>query len=58
MSEYIDGLMQGSHKLTKNQIHAWAKASRNRVKEGKEAEALRKARTKTNHKFKPILEAL
>ena len=41
--EYIDGLMQGSHRLTKDQIHAYAKASRNRVRKGKEAEALRKA---------------
>jgi len=43
MSEYIDGLMQGSHRLTKGQTHAWARASRNRVKKGQEAEALRKA---------------
>ena len=41
--EYIDGLMQGSHRLTKDQIHAYAKASRIRVRKGKEAEALRKA---------------
>lgn len=43
MSEYIDGLIEGSHRLTKDQIHSWARASRNRVRKGKEAEALRKA---------------
>jgi|21_taG_2_1085346.scaffolds.fasta_scaffold11100_5 hypothetical protein len=56
--EYIDMLLTGNHKKTADEHHAYAKASRKRVKEGRDIEARRKARAKTNYKFKPILEAL
>jgi len=42
--EYVDMLFKGgSHALTAKEHHAYAKASRIRVRKGKEAEALRKA---------------
>tara|TARA_R100000781_G_C3980489_1_gene93348 strand:+ start:162 stop:350 length:189 start_codon:yes stop_codon:yes gene_type:complete len=53
MSEYIDGLLEGSHKLTPDQFHAWAKASRKRVYLGKIAESIRKASAK-KHNCKEI----
>jgi len=43
MSEYIDGLTEGSHRKTDKEHFAFAEAARVRVKKGKEAEALRKA---------------
>lgn len=57
-SEYIDNLfVGGSHRLTEDQHHAYAKASRRRVAEGKKAEALRKAAAnKKECKFKRPLE--
>ena len=55
MKEYFDMLIEGSHKLTKDQLHAWAKASRRRLKEGREADARRRAaaKNKTCKKFSP-----
>ena len=43
MKDKVDMLIEGSHKLTKKQIHDWAKTSRKRVKEGREGEARRRA---------------
>lgn len=43
MSEYIDGLIEGSHKKTLEEQLKFAEAARVRVRKGKEAEALRKA---------------
>ena len=57
--EYVDMLVQGNHKLTKNQFHAFAKATRKRLREGREVEARRRAAAKKkNCKFKPYVEAL
>jgi len=59
MSEYVDMLVQGNHKLTKDQLHAFAKATRKRVREGREVEARRKATVKKmNCKIKTYVEAL
>ena len=59
MSEYVDMLVQGNHKLTKDQLHAFAKATRERLREGREVEARRKATVKKmNYKIKPYMEAL
>ena len=57
VDEYIDMLVQGNHKLTKDQHHAYAKASRRRVAEGKKAQAIRKAAAKKKKcKFKRPLK--
>ena len=39
MKDKVDMLIEGSHKLTKKQIHDWAKTSR----KGREGEARRRA---------------
>jgi hypothetical protein len=60
MSEYIDGLMEGSHKNTAKENFAFQEASRKRLKLGELAEAKRKAAAKNNKSFtfKPFLEGL
>jgi hypothetical protein len=59
MKEYVDMLLEGSHKKTSNEHHAFAKASRKRLMEGREVEARRKATVKKmNCKIKPYMEAL
>ena len=59
MSEYVDMLVQGNHKLTKDQLHAFAKATRERLRERREGEARRRASVKKmNCKIKPYMEAL
>lgn len=60
MKDKVDMLIEGSHKLTKKQIHDWAKTSRKRVKEGREAEARRKAAIKKGNtkKFSPDINTI
>tara|TARA_Y100000593_G_C4101554_1_gene233502 strand:- start:369 stop:560 length:192 start_codon:yes stop_codon:yes gene_type:complete len=60
MKEYFDMLIEGSHKLTKDQLHAWAKASRRRLKEGREVQARRIAasKNKTCRKFSPDINTM
>ena len=57
MKEYIDGLIEGSHRKTDKEHFAFAEAARVRVKKGKEAEALRKATaSRKDVKFKRPLK--
>tara|TARA_R100000781_G_scaffold40643_1_gene28094 strand:- start:631 stop:819 length:189 start_codon:yes stop_codon:yes gene_type:complete len=59
MKEYIDGLIEGSHRKTEDEIHAWAKASRKRVKEAKEVSARREATAKNKIcKLKPYVKSV
>ncbi|SVC43458.1 uncharacterized protein METZ01_LOCUS296312 [marine metagenome] len=46
--EYVDMLMVGSHRLTKNELHLYAKMMRKRREEGRKANALRKENARTN----------
>ena len=57
----IDMLIEGNHRLTKEQHHANVKASRKRIREGEEGEARRMSMAKTmgeHYKLKPYIEAL
>ena len=57
--EYTDMLFEGNHKLTKNEVHAWAKATRKRVLEAKKYAARQKSRTfNKDYKMKPYTEPL
>jgi len=59
MNDYIDGLIEGSHKKTTKEHFAFQEASRKRLKIGAKADAKRRAvaRRKTCT-FKPFLEGL
>tara|TARA_R100000656_G_scaffold89330_1_gene65166 strand:+ start:1390 stop:1566 length:177 start_codon:yes stop_codon:yes gene_type:complete len=57
----VDMIYEGNHRLTKDQHHAVAKASRKRIREGKEGEVIRKRMSKSiseHYKLKPYIEAL
>ena len=59
--EYIDMLIQGNHKLTKDQHHAVARTRRKRIRLGKKGDARRERMAKSlgrHYKRKPFLEAL
>ena len=59
--EYIDMLIQGNHRLTKNEHHAVAKTARKRIRLGKKGDARRERMAKSlgrHYKRKPFLEAL
>lgn len=60
MSEYIDGLIEGSHRKTDKEHFAFQEASRKRLKLGELAVAKRKAAAQNNKSFtfKPFLEGL
>ena len=61
MKEYVDMLMEGHHRLTKNQLHAFTKAARKRLRLRNEGIARRKriAESIGNHyRKKPYLEVL
>jgi len=48
MNEYVDMLMDSNHRLTKDELHLYAKMMRKRRKEGKKFAALRKENARTN----------
>ena len=59
--EYVDMLIEGHHRLTKNQLHAFTKASRKRLRLGKKGIAKRKRMAKSlnrHYRRKPFVEAL
>jgi hypothetical protein len=59
MKEYVDMLLEGSHRKTTDELHAFTKASRKRLREGRKIEARRKlAAAKKTCKIKPFIEAL
>ena len=59
MNIYVDMLLEGSHKKTTDELHAFAKASRKRMKEGRKIEARRKlAAAKKTCKSRQYIEAL
>jgi len=61
IGEYMDMLMEGHHRLTKNQLHAFTKATRKRLRLGKKGIARRKRMAKSigeHYKKKPYLEPL
>jgi len=48
MNEYVDMLMDSNHRLTKDELHLYAKMMRKRRKEGRKFAALRKENARTN----------
>jgi hypothetical protein len=61
MKEYVDMLVEGHHRLTKSQLHAFTRASRKRLRLRNGGIARRKRMSKSigNHyKKKPYLEVL
>jgi hypothetical protein len=60
MSDYIDGLIEGSHKKTDKEHFKFAEAAKVRVKKGELAEAKRKVAAQNNksYTFKPFIESL
>ena len=61
MKEYVDMLIEGHHRLTKSQLHAFTKATRKRLRLGKRGIARRKRMAKSigeHYKKKTYLEAL
>ena len=61
MKEYVDMLIEGHHRLTKSQLHAFTKATRKLLSIGKMGIARRKRMAKSigeHYKKKPYLEAL
>jgi len=61
MNIYVDMLVEGHHRLTKSQLHAFTKASRKRLRLGEKGIARRKRMSKSigNHcKIKPFIEVL
>ena len=61
MKEYVDMLIEGHHRLTKSQLHAFTKASRKRLRLGKKGIARRKRMANSiggHYKKKPYLEVL
>ena len=61
MKEYVDMLIEGHHRLTKDQLHAFTKATRQRLRLGEKGIAIRKRMAKSigeHYKIKPYLEAL
>ena len=61
MNIYVDMLVEGHHRLTKSQLHAFTKASRKRLRLGEKGIARRKRMSKSigNHyKKKPFIEVL
>ena len=61
MKEYVDMLVGGHHRLTKNQLHAFTRATRKRLRLGKEGDARRERMAKSlgrHYRRKPSLEPL
>ena len=61
MKEYVDMLVEGHHRLTKSQLHAFTKASRKRLRLGEKGIARRKRMSKSigkHYRKKPYLEVL
>ena len=60
MSEYIDGLIEGSHRKTDKEHFAFHECSRKRLKLGELAVTKRKAaaKDKKSFTFKPFLQGL
>lgn len=50
MNIYVDMLLEGSHRKTTDELHAFTKASRKRLREGREVEARRKKSQKESNK--------
>ena len=47
--EYVDMLVNSHHRLTKNELHLYAKMMRKRREAGRKANALRKENARTNY---------
>jgi len=61
IGEYMDMLIEGSHKKTTDELHAFTKATRKRLRLGKKGIARRKRMAKSigeHYKKKPYLEPL
>ena len=46
--EYVDMLIDSHHRLTKAELHLYAKMMRKRMEEGRKANALREENARTN----------
>jgi hypothetical protein len=61
MNEYVDMLLEGSHRKTTDELHAFTRASRRRLRLGKKGIARRERMAKSlnrHYKFKPFIESL
>jgi hypothetical protein len=48
MNEYVDMLIDSHHRLTKAELHLYAKMMRKRMEEGRKVNALREENARTN----------